>query len=115
MISLLVGVISGACGLGGEAIVAPILVTLYRLPVHAVAGAMLMGTFATSIVGVLAYQLAAFLLSGATMPVGPGRSIEVLYIHPRGRCISRHDRSGGAGDCAYGVCHECQVQGLDFV
>lgn len=79
LISLLVGVVSGAYGLGGGAIMAPILVTFYRLPVHAVAGATLMGTFATSIVGVLAYQFAAFLPSGATMPVGPDWLLGALF------------------------------------
>ena len=56
--SLLVGVVGGAYGIGGGAIVAPVFVTLYGLPVHAVAGATLMGTFTTSIVGVIVYQFA---------------------------------------------------------
>ena len=38
---------------------APFFVAVYRLPVHTVAGAALMGTFVTSVVGVLFYQLAA--------------------------------------------------------
>ena len=35
---------------------APFLVTVFGLPIHTIAGATLMGTFATSLVGVLFYQ-----------------------------------------------------------
>jgi hypothetical protein len=59
LLSLIVGVIGGTYGIGGGAIIAPFFVTIYKLPVHTVAGATLMGTFVTSIVGVLFYQLVA--------------------------------------------------------
>jgi uncharacterized protein len=58
-LSLVVGVVGGIYGIGGGAIVAPFFVAVYRLPVHVVAGAALMGTFVTSVVGVLFYQLVA--------------------------------------------------------
>lgn len=57
--ALLVGVVGGIYGIGGGAIVAPLLVAVYRLPIHTVAGATLMGTFVTSVAGVLFYQLVA--------------------------------------------------------
>jgi uncharacterized membrane protein YfcA len=56
-LALAVGVIGGAYGIGGGAMIAPICVALFRLPVYTVAGAALMGTFLTSIAGVIFYSL----------------------------------------------------------
>jgi uncharacterized protein len=58
-LSLVVGVIGGIYGIGGGAIIAPFLVAIAGLPVHVVAGATLMATFATSVIGVLFYQAVA--------------------------------------------------------
>ncbi len=58
-LSLVVGVIGGIYGIGGGAIIAPFFVSVFGLPVHTVAGAALMGTFVTSVAGVLFYQLIA--------------------------------------------------------
>lgn len=58
-ICLFVGVVGGIYGIGGGAIVAPVFVAIMGLPVHAVAGAALMGTFITSVTGVIFYQLLA--------------------------------------------------------
>ena len=58
-LSLVVGVIGGVYGIGGGAIIAPFFVSIFGLPVHTVAGAALMGTFVTSVAGVLFYQLIA--------------------------------------------------------
>lgn len=58
-VSLLVGAVGGIYGIGGGAIISPFFVTFYRLPVHTVAGAALMGTFVTSIAGVVFYQAIA--------------------------------------------------------
>lgn len=54
-LSAIVGGIGGIYGIGGGAILAPILVTLYGLPIHTVSGAALCSTFVTSVVGVLLY------------------------------------------------------------
>ena len=56
-LSLAVGVVGGAYGIGGGALVAPLCIGLLRLPVHVVAGAALTGTFVTSLAGVAAYAL----------------------------------------------------------
>ncbi|MBF0228636.1 MAG: sulfite exporter TauE/SafE family protein [Desulfamplus sp.] len=53
----IVGIVGGIYGIGGGAIVAPFFVAFFHLPVYAVAGAALMGTFMTSIVGVATYQI----------------------------------------------------------
>ncbi len=58
-LSLIVGIIGGIYGIGGGAIIAPFFVTFYKLPVYTVAGAALMGTFVTSIAGVIFYQAIA--------------------------------------------------------
>ena len=58
-VSLLVGLVGGVYGIGGGAILAPFFIGVFKLPVHTVAGATLMGTFVTSIVGTAFYQAIA--------------------------------------------------------
>jgi len=70
-------VLGGIYGIGGGAIIAPFLVAFYGLPVHAVAGAALMGTFVTSIAGVFVYQLLAGFYSG--MVVAPDWQLGLLF------------------------------------
>lgn len=59
-ISAIVGIVGGIYGIGGGAILVPVYVAFFGLPVYTIAGAALMGTFATSIIGVITYQLLAF-------------------------------------------------------
>lgn len=63
MIALCVGVVGGAYGIGGGAILAPFCISVLRLPVHSVAGASLFGTFMSSLAGALVYH-AGFLSEG---------------------------------------------------
>ena len=56
VICFLVGIIGGVYGIGGGSIVAPFFVAIIGLPVYTVAGAALMGTFITSVAGVVFYQ-----------------------------------------------------------
>lgn len=58
-LSAIVGVIGGIYGIGGGAIIAPFFISFFGLPVYTVAGAALMGTFVTSIAGVIFYQIIA--------------------------------------------------------
>jgi hypothetical protein len=58
-LSLIVGIVGGIYGIGGGAIIAPFLITFFRLPVYTVAGAALLGTFVTSVAGVCFYQIIA--------------------------------------------------------
>ncbi|MBD3256993.1 TSUP family transporter [candidate division GN15 bacterium] len=55
LFSVLVGVIGGVYGIGGAAVLSPYLVAVYHLPVHSIAGAMLMSTWITSVAGVVVY------------------------------------------------------------
>ena len=80
LLSLVVGMIGGIYGIGGGAIIAPFLVAIYRLPVYAVAGATLMGTFITSVAGVGFYQLIAPLLyETSELAVAPDWALGALF------------------------------------
>jgi uncharacterized membrane protein YfcA len=59
MLSFVVGIVGGIYGIGGGAIIAPFFVSFFNLPVYTVAGAALMGTFVTSVAGVIFYQAIA--------------------------------------------------------
>lgn len=67
LISFFVGIVGGAYGIGGGAIMAPIFVAFFRLPVYTVAGAALMGTFITSIAGVIYYQVLSYFYPGVSV------------------------------------------------
>jgi len=76
-LSLLVGVLGGVYGIGGGAIIAPFLVAIYNLPVYTIAGATLVGTFATSVAGAGFYQFAAPFFPG--MQVQPDWMLGILF------------------------------------
>jgi uncharacterized membrane protein YfcA len=59
LLAVTTGIVGGTYGVGGGSIVAPAFVSLFGLPVHAVAGAVLLGTFTTSLVGTIFFQLVA--------------------------------------------------------
>ena len=56
-LALAVGIIGGAYGIGGGSIIAPFLITFFRLPGYGIAGAVLLGTFVSSLAGVTFYSL----------------------------------------------------------
>ena len=56
-LAFVVGIIGGTYGIGGGAIIAPFCVAVFHLPVYTVAGAALMGTFLTSVLGVFFYSI----------------------------------------------------------
>jgi uncharacterized membrane protein YfcA len=76
-LSFIIGIVGGIYGIGGGAIIAPLLVSFFGLPVYTVAGAALMGTFVTSIVGVLFYQLIAPLYP--SMHIAPDWTLGLLF------------------------------------
>jgi uncharacterized membrane protein YfcA len=77
VLCLVVGAIGGIYGIGGGSIVAPFFVSVFRLPVHTVAGAALMGTFVTSVAGVAFYQgIAPF---HADVSVAPDWKLGILF------------------------------------
>ncbi|MBW1998021.1 MAG: sulfite exporter TauE/SafE family protein [Deltaproteobacteria bacterium] len=76
-LSFAVGIVGGIYGIGGGAIIAPFFVTFFRLPIYTVAGASLMGTFVTSVAGVLFYQALAFFYP--TMSLAPDWLLGILF------------------------------------
>ncbi|MFN7085084.1 MAG: sulfite exporter TauE/SafE family protein [Burkholderiales bacterium] len=71
-----IGVIGGAYGIGGGSLMAPVLVAVFGLSVHAVAGAALFGTFITSAGGVALYQ---FLPAPPDMETRPDWALGILF------------------------------------
>ncbi len=57
LLAFFVGIIGGTYGIGGGAIIAPFCVAVFHLPVYTVAGAALLGTFITSVLGVIFYSV----------------------------------------------------------
>jgi uncharacterized membrane protein YfcA len=66
-ISFIVGIVGGVYGIGGGAVIAPLLVSFFGLPVYTIAGAVLFGTFVTSIAGVIFYQFLSSFYIGMTV------------------------------------------------
>ncbi len=77
LLCLVVGIIGGVYGIGGGSIIAPFFVTFFHIPVYAVAGAALMGTFVTSIAGVIVYQILSCFYT--TVSVSPDWSLGFLF------------------------------------
>ncbi|MCP4704431.1 MAG: sulfite exporter TauE/SafE family protein [candidate division Zixibacteria bacterium] len=71
LLSFLVGIVGGTYGIGGGAIISPFLVAVCGLPVFAVAGPALMGTFVCSIAGVVFYTAIAPYYSDTGLVIRP--------------------------------------------
>jgi uncharacterized membrane protein YfcA len=71
ILSFVVGIIGGAYGIGGGAIIAPFCISLLHLPAYTIAGATLMGTFMTSIAGALFYSIPLIVNNISSMPDWP--------------------------------------------
>ncbi|MBM4286512.1 MAG: sulfite exporter TauE/SafE family protein [Deltaproteobacteria bacterium] len=68
-LALVVGLIGGTYGIGGGAIIAPFLAAIFQLPIYTIAGAALLGTLVTSVVGVgVYYGLAPFCPGQVVVP-----------------------------------------------
>ena len=74
-LSSAVGVIGGIYGIGGGSIIAPFLITVFQLPIYAVAGAVLLGTFVSSVAGVIFYSTIP--IDGAV--AGPDWLLGILF------------------------------------
>jgi len=78
-LTFVVGIVGGTYGIGGGAIIAPFLVTLYRLPVYTIAGAALLGTCLTSLLGVLFFSLAGVSWAKSGAAVSPDWPLGLLF------------------------------------
>ena len=61
-----VGIVGGVYGIGGGSIIAPFCITFFKLPVYTIAGAVLLGTFTSSVAGVAFYSFIP--VNGAVAP-----------------------------------------------
>lgn len=77
ILALGVGVIGGIYGIGGGAIISPVCVSLFGLPIYTVAGAALAGTLITSLAGIVYYQVLAVLMSNSS--VAPDWQLGLLF------------------------------------
>jgi uncharacterized membrane protein YfcA len=77
LLCLVVGVIGGIYGIGGGSIIAPFFVAFFHLPVYTVAGAALMGTFVTSVAGVIIFQVLAPFYQD--MSIAPDWPLGILF------------------------------------
>ncbi len=57
VLAFIVGIIGGTYGIGGAAIIVPFCMAVFHLPIYTIAGAGLMGTFITSVAGVIFYSV----------------------------------------------------------
>ncbi|MFH1701124.1 MAG: sulfite exporter TauE/SafE family protein [Candidatus Zixiibacteriota bacterium] len=78
-LSVIVGAIGGIYGIGGGAILAPILVIIFRMPIYTVSGATLFGTFLTSTVGVLFYVVLAPLFAADNISANPDWMLGLMF------------------------------------
>jgi uncharacterized membrane protein YfcA len=70
-LAFVVGIIGGAYGIGGGAIIAPFCVAFFQLPVYTIAGATLMGTFITSVAGAFFFTILPATQGVSPMPDWP--------------------------------------------
>jgi len=70
-LAFIVGIIGGAYGIGGGAIIAPFCVAFFHLPIYSIAGATLMGTFITSVAGALFFSILPATQGASPMPDWP--------------------------------------------
>lgn len=70
-LAFVVGIIGGAYGIGGGAIIAPFCVAFFHLPIYSIAGATLMGTFITSLAGALFFSMLPATHGASPMPDWP--------------------------------------------
>lgn len=78
-LTFVVGIVGGAYGIGGGAIIAPFLIAIFNLPVYTIAGAALLGTFLTSIAGVTFYTLIAPTYAYTDLAIAPDWLLGALF------------------------------------
>ena len=77
-VSLAVGLVGGVYGIGGAAIIAPLLISLFHLPIYVVSGASLLAGWASSIFGLFSYIIFWPLISGQA-PIVPDVRLGFLF------------------------------------
>lgn len=75
-LSLVVGVVGGAYGIGGGAIIAPFLVAFFRLPVHSLGAATLFSTFISAVACLLFYSILSVV--DPSLAIAPDWTVGIL-------------------------------------
>jgi len=92
LLTFVVGVVGGIYGIDGGAIIAPFFVAILKMPVYTIAGAALMGTFITSVAGVIFYHKGwACIMSNSFRLLLTGCWALCLVLVVFVECISGHD------------------------
>lgn len=78
LVSLVVGLAGGIYGIGGAAIIAPLLISWFRLPIYVAAGASLMAGWAGAVFGLFSYAVFWPLVSGLPA-VSPDFRLGLLF------------------------------------
>lgn len=78
-LSFVVGIAGGIYGIGGGAIIAPFIVSVFRLPIYTIGGATLFGTLITSTAGVGFFEFLAQTPLSAGVPVRPDWLLGALF------------------------------------
>jgi uncharacterized membrane protein YfcA len=71
LICFFMGIVGAIYGIGGGALLVPIMVAFFRLPVYAISGVALAGTFINSIIGVIIYVVLARIYSRPDLAIAP--------------------------------------------
>lgn len=77
--SLIIGLIGGAYGIGGGSLTAAFLIGVCRLPVYTTAGATMLATFVTSIIGVLSFTTFGIIFSQSGVAITPDWQLGFLF------------------------------------
>ena len=77
LMSFVVGIFGGIYGIGGGAIIAPIFVSVFNLPIYTIAGAALMGTCVTSCAGVAFFHFLSYFYTDVS--VAPDWALGLLF------------------------------------
>jgi uncharacterized membrane protein YfcA len=78
-LALIFGAVGSAYGIGGGAILVPLMVTFFRLPVYTVGGVALFQTFVNSLAGVISYLVLDFFNAGAGMALTPDWVLGLMF------------------------------------
>ena len=78
LVSLVVGLVGGIYGIGGAAIIAPVLIGIFQMPVYVVNGAALLAGWAGAVFGIFSYLVFWPFISGEA-PIWPDVRLGVLF------------------------------------
>lgn len=79
LLCVVVGIIGGAYGVGGGAIIGPFLITFFGLPVFTTAATTFLGTFASSLFAVCVYSFLGPMMEQESLSIQPDWKLGLLF------------------------------------